>query len=70
MTQTNGTWYMFNTQFWGLRVDKETNFTPTPFIRPENQDARTSHILWLGAVGVSNRRKQGVYGRIDNTLAA
>ena len=34
-------------------------------LKPENQDAKTSHILWLGGVGVSNRRKQGVMGGID-----
>jgi hypothetical protein len=61
---------MLNTKFWGVRVDKETNFAPTPFIKPENQDAKTAHILWLGALGVSNRRKQGVGGKIDETIAA
>lgn len=70
VTQTNGSWFMLNTQFWGFQVDKETNFAPTPFTKPENQDAKTAHILWLGAVGVSNRRKQGVMGRIDETIAA
>ncbi len=70
VTQTKGSWLMLNTKFWGLRVDRETNFAPTPFVKPENQDAKTSHILWLGAVGVSNRRKQGVMGRIDETIAA
>lgn len=69
-TITKGSWFMLNTQFWGVRVDKETNFAPTPFIKPENQDARTAHILWLGALGVSNRRKQGVGGNIDETIAA
>lgn len=67
---TNGSWYMLNTQFWGVKVDKYTNFAPTPFQKPENQDAKVAHILWLGAVGVSNRRKQGVMGRIDTTIAA
>jgi hypothetical protein len=67
---TSGTWYMLNTQFWGIRVHSGTNFTPTPFIKPENQDARTSHILWLGAMGVGNRRKQGVVGSIDTTIAS
>lgn len=70
VTQTKGTWYMLNTQFWGIRVDKATNFAPTPFTKPENQDAKTAHILWLGSVGVSNRRKQGVYGNIDNGLTS
>src|ERR1044072_555602 len=67
---TSGTWYMLNTQFWGIRVHSGTNFTPTPFIKPENQDARTSHILWLGAMGVGNRRTQGVVGSIDTTIAS
>jgi len=61
---------MLNTKFWGVRVDKETNFAPTPFIKPENQDAKTAHILWLGAIGLSNRRKQGIMGKIDETIAA
>lgn len=70
VTQTKGSWLMLNTKFWGIRVDKETNFSPTPFVKPENQDAMTSHILWLGGVGCSNRRKQGVGGGIDETIAA
>jgi hypothetical protein len=70
VTQTKGSWYMLNTKFWGVRVDKETNFAPTPFVKPNDQDAKTSHILWLGGVGVSNRRKQGVGGNIDETIAA
>lgn len=68
VTQTKGSWLMLNTKFWGIRVDKETNFSPTPFVKPENQDAMTSHILWLGGVGCSNRRKQGIGGGIDETI--
>lgn len=70
VTQTKGSWLMINTKFWGVRVDKETNFATTPFIKPENQDAKTAHILWLGSLGVSNRRKQGIGGLIDETIAA
>jgi len=70
VTQTKGTWLMLNTKFWGIKVDRDTNFTPTPFRTPENQDARTAHILWLGSVGTSNRRKNGVMGKIDETIAA
>jgi len=70
VTQTKGSWVMLNTQFWGVRVDKETNFAPTPFVTPENQDAKVAHILWYGAIGVSNRRKQGCGGGIDETIAA
>lgn len=70
VTQTKGSWLMLNTKFWGIRVDRDTNFAPGEFIKPENQDAKTSHILWLGALGTSNRRKQGVGGRIDETIAS
>jgi hypothetical protein len=59
VTQTKGSWYMLNTKFWGVRVDKETNFAPTPFIKPENQDAKTAHILWLGALGCQQPPQAG-----------
>lgn len=67
---TAGTWYMLNTQFFGVKVHESRNFTSTPFIKPENQDAKTAHIYWYGAVGVSNRRKQGVVYGIDTTIAS
>lgn len=70
VTQTKGSWLMLNTKFWGVKVDRETNFAPTPFLKPENQDAKTSHILWLGAIGTSNRRKNGIGGKIDETIAS
>ena len=69
-SSSSGTWWMLNSKFWGLKVHSETNFAPTPFVTPENQDAKTSHLLWLGAMGCSNRRKQGVMGGIDSTLTS
>ncbi len=70
VTQTKGSWWMLNTKFFGVRVHSGTNFSTTPFIKPENQDAKTAHILWLGTVGCSNRRKQGVVGGIDETITS
>ena len=70
VTQTYGSWLMLNTKFWGIRVDAETNFATTDFIKPENQDAKTAHILWLGSLGVSNRRKQGIGMDINTAIAA
>lgn len=67
---TSGTWWNLNTQFFQIKVHSGTNFATTPFVKPENQDAKVAHILFLGGVGVSNRRKQGVIGGIDTTIAA
>jgi hypothetical protein len=69
-SETSGSWFMINSKFFGFKVDSETDFAPTPFVKPENQDAKVSHILWFGGFGCSNRRKQGVMGSIDTTIAA
>jgi hypothetical protein len=65
-----GSWWMFNMDFMQIQVDRETNFAPTEFQKPENQDAKVAHILWLGGIGTSNRRKQGVMGGIDTTMSS
>lgn len=70
VVDTSGTWFMMNMKFFKIKVHRGTNFVPTPFQKPENQDAKVSHILWLGGVGVSNRRKQGVMGSIDTTMTS
>ena len=67
---TSGTLYMLNTKYFAVHVDSETNFINTPFVRPENQDCKTSQIMWYGATSVSNRRKQGVIGSITTTLTS
>jgi hypothetical protein len=66
----SGTLYMLNTQFIDVTYDNETNFISTPFQVPENQDAKTAHIMWYGATTVSNRKKQGVMFSIDTTLTS
>lgn len=65
---TSGSWFMLNTDYWFIKAHSGTNFVTTPMVTPENQDASTAQILWLGAAGVSNRRKQGVMGSIDTTI--
>lgn len=66
----SGTWFMLNTQFMQIQVHSDTDFAPTPFTKPENQDAKVAHILWLGGIGISNRRKHGVGGDIDTTITS
>lgn len=65
-----GTWYMLNTNYLGLTVDSQHNFSVGDFVNPENQDAKTALVLWYGVHWVSNRRKQGVLAGITTTTAS
>jgi hypothetical protein len=68
---SSGTWYMLNTKF--LNIKHFQDFEPTPFAKPtggQAQDAKLAHILWHGGIACSQRRKQGVMGSIDTTIAA
>lgn len=62
--------WMLNTDFIEFISDSSTDFITTPFVRPENQDARVAQILWMGALGVSNRRKHGVLYGIARNIAS
>lgn len=58
-----GRFYFLNENFIKVILDSGTNFINTPFIRPHNQDARTSQILVMGNMVVTNRQRHGViYG--------
>jgi hypothetical protein len=59
-----------NTKFLELVVDSQTDFITTPFVRPENQDARTAQVLFMGELTCSNMRKQGVLASILTTIAS
>lgn len=63
-----GTAYFLNTKFFKPYYIGSRNFTATPFEKPYNQDVKTSLILWMGTVGLSQRRKQGVAGNIARSL--
>ena len=69
-TATSGTWYMLNSQYMTIMADSQNNFRARPAVEPANQDASISQILWTGASAVSNRRKHGVMGSIDTTIAS
>jgi hypothetical protein len=70
LSTSSGTWFMLNTDFFCIKVESTTNFVTTPFVKPENQDAKVAHIMWMGGAGVSNRRKHGVMGGINTTISA
>ncbi len=65
---TYGSIYLLNLQFFHMIYESETDFELTPFAKPTNGDSRLAHILWMGTIGISNRRKQGVFGKIARTL--
>ncbi|MFQ5472244.1 MAG: phage major capsid protein [Dehalococcoidia bacterium] len=57
--------YFINSKFLELVVDSQTDFITTPFVRPENQDARVAQVLFYGELTCNNRRKQGVLASIQ-----
>jgi len=65
-----GTWFMLNLDFLELVVDSATDFITTPFVRPENQDAKVAQILMMGNLTSSNLRKQGMIYGIDLDLTS
>ena len=56
----HGTEFHLNTQCMEYIVHSRRDWVNTPFVKPANQDARTSHLLFMGQLTVNNRRKQGV----------
>ena len=66
-TVSASTVFFINSQAMEYIVDSQTDFITTDFMRPENQDARVAQILWMGATGVNNRRKNGVLDGITRT---
>lgn len=50
--------------------DSGTDFITTPFVRPENQDAKVALILWMGATASNNRRKNGVLMGISQSITS
>ena len=51
------TMYMLNTKYLRLCSHPDVWFKSTPFVRPENQNARYSQILLMGELTVSNRKR-------------
>jgi hypothetical protein len=55
----SGAMFMLNSAYLALVVDSQTNMITTPFVRPENQDAKTAQVLLMANMVVSNRARQG-----------
>lgn len=55
-----GDMYFLNTKYIRLVGHGDNWFKPTPFVRPDNQDARYAQIICYGELTISNRKRQGV----------
>ena len=71
---TYGSAFYINAEFFKMIYEKESDFellkdeNGKSFQKPVNGDSRVAHIAWMGNTTVSNRRKQGVFGKIARTL--
>lgn len=52
--------YFLNTKYLRLVGHSDNWFRPTPFVRPNDLDARFAQILLYGNLTISNRKRQGV----------
>lgn len=52
-------WYALNTKYLKLRYHPQADFVNTPFVQPDNQDAKIAKILFMGNLTGSNARRQG-----------
>lgn len=62
--------YFINTEFMEYCVMAGSDLDVGPFIKPENQVARTSIIYNMGNLVVSNRRKQGVHFKVPTDITS
>lgn len=56
---SSGVMYFLNSKYVKLVVHADKWFTPTPFVKPSNQDLRIAQILSYGNLVVSNRKRLG-----------
>jgi hypothetical protein len=57
-TATNA--YLLNSKFLSFRPHRDFNMKPSPTVRAADADAEVTHLLFKGALTVSNRARQGV----------
>jgi len=69
-TPTVSNVHFLNTSTFEWVEDAQTGFITTPFVRPENQDAKVAQVLWMGALGINNRRKNGVLYGISRAIVS
>lgn len=69
-TDSAGAIYFINSESMEFIYDKATDFITTDFVRPQDQDAKVAQILWMGTIGINNRRKCGIMYGISKTITS
>lgn len=59
--------YFLNSKNLQLVVHSKRDMITTPFIKPENQDAKVAQLLWMGQLVTNNRRMLGVLHGINTS---
>ena len=62
----SNTMYFLNTRHMKMVVHSDANFKTTPFVKPENQDAKVAQVLFMGNL-VCDRRKS--FGKLTNVTS-
>lgn len=60
VTPSDGFMYFLNFTYLNFVVGKGRDFMPTPFVRPHNQEARTSQVIFYGQLTSNNNQRLGV----------
>jgi len=54
----SGKMFLLNLNYLKFYIDSMTDFVITDFKEPVNQTAKVAYVLWRGAMGTNNRRRQ------------
>ena len=60
----SGDMYFLNLDYITLMPHKDENFRFEPFTKPINQNVKVAKIFWMGGLGHSNNRRQGLLDAI------
>lgn len=52
--------YFLSSKYLQLIIDSQTDMILSDWLQPETQDAKTKHILWMGNLITTRRKKHGV----------
>ena len=62
--------YFINSETMEFITDSKTDFITTPFVRPQDQDAKVAQIMWMGCTATNNRRKNGLHYGVSQSITS